>query len=74
MRFFYTSFILVQLLLALLSRDQNRIAYLMYLWSSYITGDKSSSGNRNENSMSGSNYKETKSEATNYEYSLLLER
>jgi hypothetical protein len=74
MNLFYRLLILVQLLLAFLSRDQNQIAYLRYLWSSYFSEHEASLGNPNENSISASNYKETKSDVTNYEYSLFLER
>lgn len=73
MKFFYASFILVQFLLALLARDKNRIAYLMYLWSSQIMENESSKTDKKQNSTSDSHYRETKSEASNYEYSLLLE-
>jgi hypothetical protein len=73
MKIFYALFILFQLWLAMFSRDQNRIAYLKYLWSSHMA-PKMPSRKQKENSSSNSNYKETKSEATTYEYSILLER
>ena len=59
MKLFYALFILIQLIIAFLSHDQNRIAYLMYLWSIHGEG-KSSSGNREESFLSTSDYKETK--------------
>lgn len=73
MKFFYILFILFQLLPALLARDQNRIAYLKFLLSNQMQG-QSSAGDRDKNLISDSNYKDTKMETTNYEYSILLER
>ena len=73
MKFFYALLVLLQLLLALFRRDKNRVAYLMYLWSNQVVSSKPS-GSSNNLSRPNSNYKETKSEMTNSEYSLLTER
>lgn len=73
MKFFHTFFILIQFIPALLSRNEDQIAYLKYLWSSQFGGN-SSSGHHKENMKQNLNYKETRSEANNHEYSLLLER
>ena len=73
MKLFYALFILFQLILALLAHDQNQIAYLKYLWLNHIK-PKTHRSSSKEKSLFNSNYKETKSEATTYEYSILLER
>ncbi|MGZ9166491.1 MAG: hypothetical protein ACXW4U_15080 [Anaerolineales bacterium] len=73
MRLFYGLFIVVQLVPAVLSRDPNRVAYLKYLWSTFM-GGKGSFGDTDEDSSLDSDYRETKTEAISYEYSLLLER
>ena len=73
MKLFHTLFILFQFLPALLSRDENQIAYLKYLWLSHF-GGSSSSGHHKDNTERNLNYRETRSEANNHEYSLLLER
>ena len=74
MKIFYAFFLMLELLLASLARDQNRIAYLRYLWTSHMMGAVAISGNEHENSGADFNYKETKPEGTNSEYTLLLER
>ena len=71
MKIYHLLFILVQLLLAFLSRDQNRIAYLRYLLSAQ---EASSPGTHDKNLMSNSHYRKSSSEVTSYEYALLLER
>ena len=73
MKLFHALFILIQFLPAFLSKDENQIAYLKYLWSSHFGGD-SSSGRHKENTEQKLNYRETRSEANNHEYSLLMER
>jgi hypothetical protein len=73
MKLFHALFILLQLLPALFKRDENQIAYLKYLWSSYFDGN-SPSGHHKENTEQNLKYRETKSEANTHEYSLLLER
>jgi len=73
MKIFYAIFILFQMLPALFRRDQNRIAYLKYLWSVYV-GSHTLSGSSSNFSGAESEYQETKSEMTSSEYSLLLEK
>lgn len=74
MKILHLLLIVVQLPLALLSRDQNRIAYLLYLvgWNSREShiSSKDQEGIR----IKHVEYKETQSDAINYEYSLLLEQ
>ena len=73
MKLFYALFILAQLFLASLARDGNQVAYLKYLWSSHI-GLAAPARTGKERPFFNSHYKETKSEANTYEYSILLER
>lgn len=73
MKLFHVLFILFQFIPALFSRDENRLAYLKYLWSSHFQDD-SPSGSRKEKIERYLNYRETRSEANIHEYSLLLER
>jgi hypothetical protein len=73
MRIFYSAFAFIQLILAFLSRDQSRTAYLMYLlgWgSTQRTTPSKCQGIRTTHL----DHKETKAEADSNEYSLLLER
>jgi len=73
MKIFYALCILFQTLLALFRRDQNRIAYLRYLWSGFA-GSHGLSGNSRHYSGADPDYQETKSELTSSDYSLLLEK
>ena len=72
MKIFYAILILFDFVSALVLHDKNRIAYLSYLWSNHFGNE--SSDTRKKTIMIESNYKETQSEVTNNEYSLLLER
>ena len=72
MKPFYAWFILIQLTLAILARDPNRIEYLKYLWSIHLSVKSARSPGKN--SFSSSDYQDTRTEATSQEYSLLLER
>ena len=73
MKGIHATLILFQLLAAFLYRDRNRIAYLMYLWSSHF---EHSATTRGGVSRTGSILmsRETKIDAVNREYPLLLER
>ncbi len=73
MKGIYASFILLQLLVAFLQRDKNRIAYLKYLWSSHFEHSATVGGGV---SRTGSIMisRETKPDDVNHEYLLLLER
>ena len=66
MKIFYTLMMLFQLIPAFVSRDQNRLAYLTYLWANYISNASPSNIRKKTFVM--------ESEGTNNEYSLLLER
>ncbi len=73
MKIFYLVFAFLQFIFALISRDQNRSAYLMYLLGRNLT--KRTSPSKSELiQTTHPNYKETKAEANSNEYSLLLER
>ena len=73
MKIFYAFFVLFQLLLALLRRDRNQVAYLMYIWSSQVVNGKPISRS-NDVAGASSKYRETKSEIANGEHPLLVER
>ena len=76
MKIFYALLLLCELLPALLLRDTNRVAYLIYLWSNQIAqGDLAVIGNTHARADGNySSYKETQPETTDREYSLLTER
>jgi hypothetical protein len=73
MKFFYAISILVQLLLAVLSRNRNKISYMLYLWKSLFDHAIFSAHN-NTNSDSTSYPEKSKSEIVGDRYSFLLER
>lgn len=64
----------LQMPLALISRDQNRIAYLLYLVGWNSKGSNFSSKGHEKIHIKHGNYKETRRDTTNYEHSLLLEQ
>jgi hypothetical protein len=73
MKFFYAIAILVQLGLAFLERDKNRTAYLLFLWNN-LSGQGVQGREHPTKPLRESKYSETKSHASDSEYSLLLER
>lgn len=73
MKIFYVFLVLFQLSLAMLRRDRNQVAYLMYIWSDQVVTSKPTNRS-NDVSKASSDYKETRSENTNNEYPLLMER
>jgi hypothetical protein len=73
MKLYYGILLIIQLLLAFLSGDKHKTAYLLYLWKS-LSGYGTQTGTHRKNSTKLAKYKETKSEVDNNEYSLLLER
>jgi hypothetical protein len=73
MKFFYAISILVQLLLAVLSWNRNKMSYMLYLWKSLFDHDVFSEHN-NANSDSTSYPEKSKSETISDRYSFLLER
>jgi len=73
MKFFYAISILIQLLLAVLSWNRNKMSYLLYLWKSLFDHDIFSKHN-NTNSDSISRSEKSKPETIGDRYSFLLER
>ena len=73
MKLFYALFILLQLAAAILQRDQDRIAYLKYLWSNPVDAPNSP-GKPDNLAFYDSEYRETRTDSIRNEYSLLLER
>jgi hypothetical protein len=77
MKFFYALMILIQLTMAFLSRNENKTAYLLYLWNN-LSGSKAQVGRRHIKSARVSKYRakyrKTKSNASDIEYSLFLKR
>jgi hypothetical protein len=73
MKFYYAISILVQLLLAVLSWNRNKISYMLYLWKSLFDHDVFSEYN-NTNPDSTSCPEKSKPETIGDRYSFLLER
>ena len=74
MKILHLLLIIIQLPLALISRDQNRTAYLAYLVGWNSRGSDISSKGQEGIRIKYADYQETQSDTTNYEYSLLLEQ
>ena len=72
MRLFHTLPILVPFVLALLSRNQNRVAFLTYLLFSQYRSDRSSAG-LDEDWPSGLNDTESQIKAPSFEDMILFE-
>jgi hypothetical protein len=73
MKGIHTILILFQLLAAFLQRDKNRVAYLMYLWSTNFEHSTTTGGGVSHTSSTTMS-RETKPDEVNREYPLLLER
>lgn len=74
MKILHLVLIVIQLPLALFTRDQNRIAYLLYLVGWNASSSDISSNSRERVRARHGSYKETRADTTHYEYSLLLEQ
>lgn len=72
MKLFYAIAILAQLAMAFLFRNESKAAYMLYLWND-LSGRKAQAGRPHIKSNRVSKYKETKSVASENEYSLFLE-
>ena len=73
MKFFYAIMILAQLAMAILFRNENKTAYLLYLWNN-LSGHEVQAGRHHTKSMRASKINETKSHTGDNEYSFFLER
>ena len=74
MKFLYAIAILAQLAIAFLFRDENRVAYLLYLWNN-LSGSVIHVGRHQIKPARVSKYKETKSNTSiDTENSFFLER
>ena len=77
MKFFYAIMILIQLTMAFLYQNENKMAYLLYLWNN-LSGSEAQVRRRHIKSARVSKYRakyrKTKSNASDIEYSLFLER
>ena len=72
MKFFYAIAILAQLAIAFLFRNESKAAYLLYLWNEF-SGRRGQVGRPHIKSTRVSKYKETKSAASEHEYSFFVE-
>jgi hypothetical protein len=73
MNIFYAFLAFFQMLQVLLRHDRNQFPSLMCLWSNEVL-ESTPAGSRIDLARGNSNYKETKSETTNSEYPLVMER
>ena len=72
MKFYYAISILVQLLLAFLSGDRNKMSYMLYLWGSLFHQDVFDT--KGKNSVSIFRGRKSKQKTIGNKYSILLER
>jgi hypothetical protein len=73
MKFYFTIAVLVQLVLAFISSDKNKVSYMLYLWGSLFEQSIVNAKN-NKSSDSVSSTGKTKTEIFGDKYSYLLER
>ncbi len=73
MKFYFAIAILIQLILAFISRDRNKVSYMLYLWESLFDHEIYREKNRNS-SDSVSNSGKSKPKTIGGKYSFLLER
>ena len=72
MKFYYAISILVQLLLAFLSGDRNKMSYMLYLWGSLFHQDVFDT--KGKDSVSTFRGRKSKQKTIGNKYSILLER
>ena len=73
MKLFYGIAILTQLVVGFLFQNENRTAYLLYLWKDLSEGEVQA-GRRSIRPAGVSKHRETKTHTGDPEYSLFLER
>ena len=73
MKFYYAISILVQLLLAFLSGDRNKMSYMLYLWGSLL-GCVVTDGKKNKNSNPISPSRKSNPEIGGNKYSFFIKR
>jgi|GEM_PF-1959569 len=77
MKFFYAIMILIQLTMAFLYQNENKMAYLLYLWNN-LSGSEAQVRRRHIKSARVSKYRakyrKTKSKTRDNEYSFFVER
>jgi len=72
MKFYFTIFVLVQLLLAFFSGDKNKVSYMLYLWGSLFHQDVFDT--KGKDSVSTFRGRKSKQKTIGNKYSILLER
>ena len=73
MKFYYAIAILVQMLLAFLSGDRNKMSYMLYLWGNLL-GCVITDGKKNKNSDSDPRIRKSNPEIGNDKYYFIIER